>query len=64
MRPSSSTGLVLGIVMASYRSPNGEDHFVLLPGDDVEMTFPTATSGTGRRSSAANSRSSISTNAR
>lgn len=36
------TGVVLGIVLASYRTPEGEDRFVLLPGDDVKLTFPTA----------------------
>jgi lipoprotein-releasing system permease protein len=36
------TGAVLGIVTASYRLPTGEDRFLLLPGDDVKITFPTA----------------------
>jgi lipoprotein-releasing system permease protein len=36
------TGAVLGIVMASYRRPTGEDTFLILPGDDVKLTFPTA----------------------
>jgi len=33
--------LVLGIAMASFRTPNNEDKFFLLPGDDVKLTFPT-----------------------
>ena len=36
------TGAVLGIALASYRSQEGEDKFLLLPGDDVRLTFPTA----------------------
>ncbi|MHC4179451.1 MAG: ABC transporter permease, partial [Planctomycetota bacterium] len=36
------TGAVLGIALASVRTPEGEDRFVLLPGDDVKLTFPTA----------------------
>jgi lipoprotein-releasing system permease protein len=35
------TGAVLGIVMASYRDATGEDHFYVVPGDDVKLTFPT-----------------------
>jgi lipoprotein-releasing system permease protein len=35
------TGVVLGIAMASYRSREGDDRFVMLPGDDVKLTFPT-----------------------
>jgi lipoprotein-releasing system permease protein len=35
-------GAVLGIAMASYRTPQGEDRFLALPGDDVKLTFPTA----------------------
>ena len=35
-------GIVLGIAMASYRTPQGEDRFLALPGDDVKLTFPTA----------------------
>ena len=34
--------MVLGIALASFRTPGGEDRFVLLPGDDVKLTFPTA----------------------
>ena len=40
------TGLVLGIALAMKRVPVGhnqyEDRFLLLPGDDVKVTFPTA----------------------
>ena len=35
------TGAVIGIAMASYRGRDGADRFVLLPGDDVKLTFPT-----------------------
>jgi len=36
------TGAVLGIALASFRTPEGEDRFLLLPGDDVKLIFPTA----------------------
>jgi lipoprotein-releasing system permease protein len=36
------TGVVLGIAMASFRTSEGEDKFLALPGDDVKLTFPTA----------------------
>jgi lipoprotein-releasing system permease protein len=35
------TGLVMGIVLGSIRTPSGEDRFLVLPGDDVQLTFPT-----------------------
>jgi lipoprotein-releasing system permease protein len=35
------TGLVAGIALASFRD-HGEERFVLLPGDDVRLTFATA----------------------
>lgn len=35
------TGLVMGIVLGSIRIPSGEDRFLVLPGDDVQLTFPT-----------------------
>ncbi|MFZ5829453.1 MAG: ABC transporter permease [Planctomycetota bacterium] len=35
------TGAVVGIALASFRSPEGKDRFLLLPGDDVRLTFPT-----------------------
>lgn len=34
-------GAVLGIAIGSYRAPNGTDGFLLLPGDDITLTFPT-----------------------
>ncbi len=30
------TGVILGIAMSSYRDSDGEDHFLVLPGDDVQ----------------------------
>jgi len=36
------TGLVLGIGLASYRMADGEERFLVVPGDDVKLTFPTA----------------------
>ncbi len=36
------TGAVLGIALGSFRDHDGNDRFVLLPGDDVKLTFPTA----------------------
>jgi lipoprotein-releasing system permease protein len=35
-------GVVLGIGLCSYRSSDGSDHFVALPGDDVRVSFPKA----------------------
>ena len=35
-------GVVLGIAMSIYRKADGEDHFRVLPGEDVQLTFPTA----------------------
>ncbi len=35
------TGCVLGIALSSFRR-DGEDHFLVLPGDDIKLTFPTA----------------------
>mgnify|MGYP001101453398 CR=1 FL=1 len=35
------TGCVLGIGLVSYRH-NGAEHFLVLPGDDIQLTFPTA----------------------
>jgi lipoprotein-releasing system permease protein len=37
-----STGVVVGISLASFRTSDGEDRFLVLPGDDVKLTFPTA----------------------
>jgi lipoprotein-releasing system permease protein len=36
------TGAVLGIALSSVRLPDGEDGLLLLPGDDVNLTIPTA----------------------
>jgi lipoprotein-releasing system permease protein len=35
-------GVVLGMLLSSYRDNDGQDRFLLLPGDDVKLTFPTA----------------------
>jgi lipoprotein-releasing system permease protein len=35
-------GCVLGISLVSYRNQDGSDSFLSLPGDDVEITYPTA----------------------
>ena len=37
-----NAGVVLGIAMSNYRKADGEEHFRVLPGDDVQLTFPTA----------------------
>ena len=36
------TGLILGIALASYRGHDGKDRFLVMPGDDVRVTFPTS----------------------
>lgn len=36
------TGCVLGIGLVSHRLADGSDRFQLLPGDDVELSFPSA----------------------
>ena len=36
------TGIVPGIGLASFRDTSGMDRFLVLPGDDVKVTFPTA----------------------
>jgi lipoprotein-releasing system permease protein len=35
-------GCVLGIALVSYRNQDGSDSFLSLPGDDVDITYPTA----------------------
>jgi lipoprotein-releasing system permease protein len=35
-------GAVIGMAMASYRNADGEEHFHILPGEDVQLSFPTA----------------------
>ncbi len=37
------TGIVLGIGVCGYRTSDGKDHFIALPGDDVRVSFPKAT---------------------
>jgi lipoprotein-releasing system permease protein len=36
------SGAVLGIALTSRRDHQGEDHFLLVPGEDVKISFPTA----------------------
>jgi lipoprotein-releasing system permease protein len=36
-----NTGVVLGLAMASFRTPAGEDYFCVIPGDDVQIAFYT-----------------------
>jgi lipoprotein-releasing system permease protein len=36
------TGLVLGIAISNFRDEDGKERFLLLPGDDVMLTFPNA----------------------
>jgi lipoprotein-releasing system permease protein len=36
------TGAVLGIGLCAYRALDGSDGFLALPGDDVEISYPTA----------------------
>lgn len=36
------TGCVMGIALSSHRDKDGEDHFLVLPGEDVKLTFATA----------------------
>ncbi len=42
--PANEThcGIVMGIALASFRGRDGTDHFMVLPGDDVKVTVPTA----------------------
>jgi lipoprotein-releasing system permease protein len=42
MAKEQCTGVVLGIAMSSFRKQDGEEHFRVLPGDDVQLSFPTA----------------------
>jgi lipoprotein-releasing system permease protein len=37
-----ATGCVLGMGLSSYRVENGREHFLVVPGDDIKLTFPTA----------------------
>lgn len=36
------TGAILGIALASHRNHQGEDRFLIVPGEDVKISFPTA----------------------
>ncbi|MEN0110213.1 MAG: ABC transporter permease, partial [Planctomycetota bacterium] len=36
-------GAVLGIALGSFRGADGNDRFLVLPGDDIELTYPMAT---------------------
>ena len=36
------TGIVLGIGICGFRTPDGVDHYLGLPGDDVKVAFPLA----------------------
>jgi lipoprotein-releasing system permease protein len=38
------SGAVVGIAIASYRTPEGKDRFRIVPGDDVKITFPNTAS--------------------
>ena len=42
MAKEQFTGIVPGIGLASFRDASGVDRFLVLPGDDVKITFPTA----------------------
>ncbi|MDZ4778621.1 MAG: ABC transporter permease [Planctomycetia bacterium] len=44
--PAKSTwpGIVLGIGLVNYQRGDGEEHFLCLPGDDVTITVPSASS--------------------
>ncbi len=37
-----NTGVVIGFALSSYRMRDGSDRFLVLPGDDVTITVPTA----------------------
>ncbi len=42
MAKQTSPGVVLGIAQASFRTKDGAEHFRVLPGDDVKLSFPNA----------------------
>jgi lipoprotein-releasing system permease protein len=44
------TGLVLGMALSSFRDEEGKEEFLLLPGDDVRLTFPNAANPPGAAS--------------
>jgi lipoprotein-releasing system permease protein len=37
-----NTGVVIGIANSNYHKADGEEHFRVLPGEDVQLTFPSA----------------------
>jgi len=43
-----NTGVILGIALGSYRTKEGEDRFLILPGDDVKLTFPNCFASSGK----------------
>jgi lipoprotein-releasing system permease protein len=43
MATEQHVGVVLGIGVCGFRAADGSDHFVALPGDDVKVSYPTAT---------------------
>ena len=45
-------GVVLGIALSSYRDRAGDERFLIVPGDDVSLTFPTV--GTPPKASSSN----------
>ena len=45
------TGLILGVAISSFRDEAGKEEFLLLPGDDVRLTFPNAAIPPGAASS-------------
>lgn len=42
MAKEQHVGVVLGIGVCGYRTSDGSDHFIALPGDDVRVSFPKA----------------------
>ena len=42
MSKEQCPGVVLGIAMSDFRTKDGEEHFRVVPGDDVKLSFPTA----------------------
>ena len=42
MAREQHSGAMVGIAISCHRDQQGEDHFLMLPGEDVKVTFPTA----------------------
>ncbi len=42
MSTQQHAGLVLGIALSSFRNSEGQEGFLVRPGDDVKLTFPTS----------------------